>query len=87
MEGNELHVVRSWPWDTHCARLWTIEANGDARVVAEPRQTMSRHCRKLDPPGGHTLDDYYHCDCSRSGEKEAPMEAIARKYVSLDPGI
>ena len=41
IEGAELDVISAFPFDTHCSRLWTIEANGVPAVVSRP--TLATH--------------------------------------------
>ena len=64
VEGNELEVITAFPWDKACARLWTIEADGNGDQVERVRATLQSHgCIEDKDIGLNHLDAHFACEC------------------------
>lgn len=59
--ATEYDVVSTFPFETHCAWLWTVEPNGDAAQVNQTREALTEKGCQHDV---RALADYFTCNCS-----------------------
>lgn len=61
LAATEYDVVTTFPFETHCAWLWTIEPNGDDSQVNQTREVLVRNGCQHDV---RVQADYFTCNCS-----------------------
>jgi FkbM family methyltransferase len=64
IEGAEFEFLEGFQWDKTCARLWTIEANGEPAQVQKVKDGLLQHgCSEDDDPSLDSLDAFFKCKC------------------------
>lgn len=64
IEGAELEFIEGFQWETTCARLWTIEVNGEDAKVQKLTDALVRHgCSKDKDPSLDPVDAFFTCKC------------------------
>lgn len=83
VEGAEMTVLETFPFDKHCVRTWTIEHNGEEPKRTEIQKFMQGHGCALST--SVQVDDYFTCDCSESSLVQNGMNSLKEIASRAEP--